>query len=130
MVWGYSSQMSPDFLLQDQMDMYVKGHAVVNDMDNTMLFSGLVSLVILLWSWTAFHVIDVWRGIWRCTHARLAPLTPHPLPRIATTSLRRDKGGTLWGRQPFCPHFSSASQVCGWCDYTLPSFRNSGSSLK
>ncbi len=23
--------------------------------------------------------IDVWRGVWRCTHAKLAPLTPHPL---------------------------------------------------
>ncbi len=25
--------------------------------------------------------IDVWRGVWRCTHAKLAPLTPHPLAR-------------------------------------------------
>ncbi len=25
--------------------------------------------------------IDVWRGEWRCTHAKLAPLTPHPLAR-------------------------------------------------
>ncbi len=25
--------------------------------------------------------IDVWRGIWRCTHAKLAPLTPHDLAR-------------------------------------------------
>ncbi len=24
---------------------------------------------------------DVWRGVWRCTHAKLAPLTPHPLAR-------------------------------------------------
>ncbi len=24
-------------------------------------------------------MVDVWRGIWRCTHAKLAPLTPHPL---------------------------------------------------
>ncbi len=23
--------------------------------------------------------IDVWQGIWRCTHAKLAPQTPHPL---------------------------------------------------
>ncbi len=23
--------------------------------------------------------IDVWRSVWRCTHAKLAPLTPHPL---------------------------------------------------
>ncbi len=32
------------------------------------------------------------------------------------------KGGTLWGRQPFCPNFSSATQMCGRCNYTLPSF--------
>ncbi len=25
--------------------------------------------------------IDVWRGVWWCTHAKLAPLTPHPLAR-------------------------------------------------
>ncbi len=26
-------------------------------------------------------LVDVWRGVWRCTHAKLAPLTPHPLAR-------------------------------------------------
>ncbi len=26
-------------------------------------------------------VFDVWRGVYRCTHAKLAPLTPHPLAR-------------------------------------------------
>ncbi len=26
-----------------------------------------------------FLHVDVWRGVWRCTHAKLAPLTPHPL---------------------------------------------------
>ncbi len=45
-----------------------------------------------------------------------------PLPEIASPGLRRNKGGTLWGRQPFCPHFSSAIGVSGWCDYTLPLF--------
>ncbi len=25
--------------------------------------------------------VDVWRGVWRCTHAKLAPLTPYPLAR-------------------------------------------------
>ncbi len=25
--------------------------------------------------------IDVWWGVWRCMHAQLAPLTPHPLAR-------------------------------------------------
>ncbi len=27
------------------------------------------------------EIIDVWQGVWRCTHAKLAPLTPHPLAR-------------------------------------------------
>ncbi len=26
-------------------------------------------------------MVDVWRVVWRCTHAKLAPLTPHPLAR-------------------------------------------------
>ncbi len=46
-----------------------------------------------------------------------------PLPGIASMGLRRNKGETLWGRQPFCPHFSSTTGVCGWCDCTLPLFR-------
>ncbi len=46
-----------------------------------------------------------------------------PLPRIASLGRRRNKEGTLWYRQPFCPHFSSATGVCGWWDYTLPLFR-------
>ncbi len=29
----------------------------------------------------------------------------------------------LWGRESFCPHFSSATEVRGWCDYTVPLFR-------
>ncbi len=55
------------------------------------------------------------------------PNWPHrhytSLPGIASPGLRRNKGGTLWGRQTFCPHFSSATGVCGWCDYTRPLFR-------
>ncbi len=46
----------------------------------------------------------------------------NPLPRIASLGMRRNKG-KHWGRQPFCPHFSPATGVCGWCDYTLPLFR-------
>ncbi len=46
-----------------------------------------------------------------------------PLPRIASLGLCRNKGGMLRGRQSFCPNFSSATGVCGWCDYTLPQFR-------
>ncbi len=67
--------------------------------------------------------IDVWRGVWRCMHAKLAPLAPHPLPGIAILSLHYGKGNAL-GQATFLPHFSSATQVCGWCDYTLPSFRD------
>ncbi len=26
-----------------------------------------------------FLGVDVWWGVWQCTHAKLAPLTPHPL---------------------------------------------------
>ncbi len=28
-----------------------------------------------------FGHVDVWQGIWQCTYAKLAPLTPHPLAR-------------------------------------------------
>ncbi len=49
--------------------------------------------------------IDVWRGVWRCTHAKLAPLTPHPLTRIATTGLRRDKDGNTLRQATFLPPF-------------------------
>ncbi len=58
------------------------------------------------------------------------PNWPHrhrtPLPGIATSVLRHDKERALWGRQHFCPHFSSATKVCGWCDYTLPLFSTLG----
>ncbi len=49
--------------------------------------------------------------------------TLHPLARDRLTGPASEQGGMLWGRQPFCPHFSSATGVCGWCDYTLPLFR-------
>ncbi len=65
-------------------------------------------------------------NVWRCTHAKLAPLTPHPLTRDRHNGPTSWQGGTLWGRQPFCPHFSSATWVCGWCDYTLSSLIISG----
>ncbi len=51
-----------------------------------------------------------------------------PLPRIATTGLCQDKGGNALGQTTFLSHFSSATQVCGWCDYTLPSFRDQSGS--
>ncbi len=46
-----------------------------------------------------------------------------PLLGIIMSGLRHGKKRMLWGRQLFCPHFFSATQVCGWCDYTLPLFR-------
>ncbi len=45
-----------------------------------------------------------------------------PLPGNAATGLCRDKGGNALGQATFLSHFSSATQVCGRCDYTLPSF--------
>ncbi len=50
--------------------------------------------------------------------------TAPPCPGSPLRACVGTKGGTLCGRQPFCPHFSSATQVCGRCDYTLPSFRD------
>ncbi len=50
--------------------------------------------------------------------------TAPPRPGSPLRACVGTKGGTLWGRQPFCPHFSSATQVCVRCDYTLPSFRD------
>ncbi len=38
------------------------------------------------------YVIDVWRGVWRCTHVKLVHQHRTFLPGIATTGLRRDKG--------------------------------------
>ncbi len=57
--------------------------------------------------------------------------TAPPCPGSPLRSCVGIKGGTLWGKQPFCPHFSSATLVCGRCDYTLPSFSDrSGSQTK
>ncbi len=45
---------------------------------------------------------DVWRGVWRCTHAKLAPLTPHPLARDRhygpASGQRREHMGKYWTR--------------------------------
>ncbi len=43
--------------------------------------------------------------------------TALPCPGWPQRACVETKWGTLWGRPPFCPHFSSATQVCGWCDY-------------
>ncbi len=57
-------------------------------------------------------IFDVWQGVWRCTHAKLAPLTLHPLARDRHYGpASGQRGGTLWGRQPFCPHFSSRKVI-------------------
>ncbi len=62
--------------------------------------------------------VDVWWGVWQCTHAKLAPQMPHPLTQDRLTVHASEQGE--W---TFLPHFSSATGVCGWCDYTLPLFR-------
>ncbi len=43
-----------------------------------------------------------------------------PLPEIASLCLHLSKGGTLWGRQPFCPHFSTAYCRVWVVQLTLP----------
>ncbi len=56
-------------------------------------------------------------GVWWCARDRLAPQTSHPLPRITSLGLRRNKEERF-----------EASNVSGpvspllthWCDYTLP----------
>ncbi len=42
------SQVSSDFLPQDQMDMSMCGNAMVNNMHNVMLFRGPISLMVPL----------------------------------------------------------------------------------
>ncbi len=60
------------------------------------------------------------QGVWRCTHAKLAPQTPHPLARDGPTESAPEQGeNNLW-QATFLPHFSTATGVCRWCDYTLP----------
>ncbi len=61
-----------------------------------------------------------WRGVWRCTQAKLVSQTPHHLAQDRLTGPASKQGGTLWGKHLFCPHFSTATGVCGWCNYTLP----------
>ncbi len=51
------------------------------------------------------------------------PQTPHPLAQDRLIGFALEQGGILLGKQPFCPHFSSATGVCGCYDYTLPLFR-------
>ncbi len=50
--------------------------------------------------------------------------TAPPCPGLPLWACVGTKGGMLWGRQPFCRHFSSATQVWGRCDYILPLFRD------
>ncbi len=45
------------FFAQEQMVVYIYGDTVINIINNIMLFRGLISLVVLLWSEVAFHVI-------------------------------------------------------------------------
>ncbi len=53
----FSSQMSPNFLLQDRMDVYVCENVMVGDMHNVMSFRGPITLVVPLWSVGPFHVM-------------------------------------------------------------------------
>ncbi len=49
--------MSPDFLLQDRMDVYMYRNVMVSEMHNVMLLRGSISLVVPLWSGVAFHMM-------------------------------------------------------------------------
>ncbi len=49
--------------------------------------------------------IDVWRGVWRCTHAKLAPLTPHPLARDRHYGPASGQRGNAFGQAIFLPPF-------------------------
>ncbi len=80
-----------------------------------------------------FHygiLIDIWRGVWRCTHAKLAPLTPHPLAwdRHYGPALRQ-RGDAL-GQATFLPPFllcySSVWTVRLHSPFILGSIRISG----
>ncbi len=73
-----------------------------------------------------------YRCLARCMAMHVCQIGPTdttlPCPGSPLRACVGTKGGTLWGRQPFCPCFSSATQVCGRCDYTLPSFRDQSGS--
>ncbi len=77
------------------------------------------------------ELIDVWRGVWRCMHAKLVSLTncTH-LPGIATTGLCRDKGrNALWQATflpPFLLSYSSVRTVRLHSPFILGSIRISG----
>ncbi len=68
-------------------------------------------------------LFDVWQGVWWCTHAKLAPQTPHPLRIAPSGLLRNNEGESIEAGNLSAPLFSSATGVCGWCDHTIPLFR-------
>ncbi len=57
------------------------------------------------WIPTKTTDIDVWRGVWLCTHAKWPHWHHTPLPGIATTGLRWDKGGNAFWQATFLPPF-------------------------
>ncbi len=56
--------------------------------------------------------IDVWRGVWRCTHAKLAPLTPHPLARDRHKGPALEQRGNASGQATFLPPISPLLLKC------------------
>ncbi len=74
--------------------------------------------------------IDVWRGIWRCTHAKLAPLTPHSLARDRHYGLASRERGERFGAgnfsAPISPLLPSMRMVRLHSPFVLGSIRISG----
>ncbi len=53
----FTSQMSPDFPPQDQMNIYMYGDAMDYDTHNVTLFRGPISLVVPFWFRMAFYTM-------------------------------------------------------------------------
>ncbi len=74
--------------------------------------------------------VDVWWGVWRCTHAKLTPLTPHPLARDRHNGPASRQKGKRFGQAtfllPFLLGYSSVWTVRLHSPFVLGSIRISG----
>ncbi len=60
------------------------------------------------------------RNCIRCTHAKLALQTAHPLPGVASLGLHWNKEERSEAGNLFAPISPLLTRWYGWCDYTLP----------
>ncbi len=58
------------------------------------------------------NYIDVWWGIWRCTHAKLAPVTPHLLTWDRHNGPASRQRGECFGAGNLSAHISSLLLKC------------------